>query len=82
MYDSIRRGSLISAPNGIFGFVAKNEKKWIAVVGDKEWKPCDSIGELMVSPSGNRWACGAKIDEKIVMLVTASRGPPIPGFEA
>ena len=80
MYDSIRRGSLICAANRTYGFVASNGKKWMAVVGDKEWKPCDEIGELMASPSGRRWACGARIDEKIVMFVDGQAGPAYTGI--
>jgi len=81
MYGAIRRGSLICSPNTIVGFTARDEnKKWVAVVDGKEWKPCDGIGELMVSPSGNRWACGARMKEDIVMLVNGEAGPAYSGI--
>ena len=81
MYDSIRRSSLICSPNTILGFTARDaNKKWVAVIDAKEWKPCDGIGELMVSPSGNRWACGARMKDNIVMLVNGQPGPGYSGI--
>jgi hypothetical protein len=45
------------------------EKKWQVFVGEKEWPPCDTLGRLMSSPSGQTWASTAKRDGKLVMMV-------------
>jgi len=58
-FDFIRRGSLMYSPNSILGFVAREGDKWNVVIRDAMWKPCDAVGQLMYSPSGNRWACDA-----------------------
>jgi hypothetical protein len=45
------------------------DKKWQVFVGEKEWPPCDTLGRLMSSPSGQTWASTAKRDGKLVMMV-------------
>jgi len=79
-YDVIRRGSLGCAPNRTLGFVARDGNRWKAVVGGKEWWPCDKIGRLMYSPSGNRWACDAEINGNVVMLVNGEAGSEYDGI--
>jgi hypothetical protein len=80
MYDFIRRHSPICNPSHIPGFLARSDKKWRVVIGDNEWQPCEAVGQLMNSPSGNRWACTAQIKGKIVMLVDGSPGPGYSGI--
>ena len=75
-YKIIGRRSLVVAPDEkkTLGFVAGDEK-WNVVVGDTQWPACDRIGDLMVSPSGSRWACTAIMDNKFVVLVDGMPGP-------
>ena len=81
MYDLIQRGSLTCAPNKTLGFVARDENnKWRAIVGGREWKPCDRIGQLMHSPRGHRWACTARMGGNILMLVDGKEGPAYSGI--
>jgi len=80
MYDLILRGSLICAANQTLSFAARKDKKWRAVVGGNEWKPCDGMGQLMHSPSGNRWACTARMNGKFVMLIDGNQGPACSGI--
>jgi len=79
-YDLILRGSLTCTPDKVLGFVARSEDKWRAIVGGKEWKPCDRVGQLMYSPSGQRWACPARMNGNIVMLVNGEAGPGYSGI--
>ena len=81
MYGLIWRGSPICAPNTTLGFLARDENnKWRAVIGGKEWTPCDSVGQPLHSPSGQRWACVAKRNKDIVMLVDGQAGPAYSGI--
>ena len=45
------------------------DTQWNVVVGEKQWPPCERMGRLMASPSGATWACMAKTDDKLVMMV-------------
>ena len=45
------------------------DTKWQVVIGEKVWPPCETMGRLMSSPSGQTWASTAKRDGKLVMMV-------------
>lgn len=85
-YELIQPGSLICAPNRNLAFTVRDAaNKWKAIIcpsgaaapqGGTEWKPCDQIGELMHSADGGRWACTARTDTNVVMLMNNSEGPP------
>jgi len=75
-YKIIGRRSLVCADDQqkTLGFIAGDDK-WKVVVGDREWPACDRIGQLMVSPSGKRWACAAIMGDRFVVLVDGKPGP-------
>lgn len=50
------------------------DTQWNVVVGEKQWPGCGRLGRLMASPSGATWACMAKTDDKLVMMVNGVPG--------
>jgi len=74
-YKVVGRRSLVCADDEkkTLGFIAGDDK-WKVVGGDKEWPACERIGDLMVSPSGKRWACAAIMDGRFVVLADGKPG--------
>lgn len=50
------------------------DAQWQVVVAGKAWPPCDLLGRLIASPSGATWACMAKTDDKLFMMVNGVPG--------
>jgi hypothetical protein len=50
------------------------DTQWNVVVGEKQWPGCGRLGRLVASPSGATWACMAKTDDKLVMMVNGVPG--------
>lgn len=71
----IARDTLTASPAqpGEMVYVA-GDKQWQVFVGQKAWPPCDLLGRLVASPSGATWACMAKTDDKLVMMVNGVPG--------
>jgi hypothetical protein len=50
------------------------DTRWNVIVGEKQWPECQRLGRLMSSPSGATWACMAKTDGKLVVMVNGVPG--------
>ncbi|MFC1601025.1 hypothetical protein ACFL34_01585 [Candidatus Sumerlaeota bacterium] len=71
----IARNTLRASPanNGDMVYIAGDDK-WQVFVGEKEWPACETMGRLISSPSGQTWACTAKLDGKFVVMVNGLPG--------
>ena len=71
----IAPGTLRASPAqpGEVVYVGGNTQ-WNVVVGGKQWPACERLGRLMASPSGATWACMAKTDGKLFVMVNGVAG--------
>jgi hypothetical protein len=61
------------AQQGEMVFVA-GDTQWNVFVGEKQWPGCERLGRLFSSPSGATWACMAKTDDELVVMVNGVPG--------
>ncbi|HJM63261.1 MAG TPA: hypothetical protein QGF50_06080 [Roseibacillus sp.] len=72
----IARNTLRASPArpGEMVYITAENGQWHTFVGEKAWPPCDTHNPLIASPSGATWACMAKTDDKLVMMVNGVPG--------